>query len=116
MRQVPFVARARARLSKPLLSMKIVHIVIGVLCLGLTGSAAVWGMWCWYRARASRVFWWLLRAGQGFIVLEMQVGQNANLHGTYLLTTLTMCVTHPVHARPAGPSTDSSGSRDRAQS
>ena len=54
--------------------MKIVHIVIGVLALGLTGCAAVWGIWCWYRTRSSRVFWWLLRAGQGFIVLEAVIG------------------------------------------
>ena len=54
--------------------MKIVHIVVGVLSLGLTGSAAIWGIWCWYRARSSRVFWWLLRAGQGFIVLEAILG------------------------------------------
>jgi hypothetical protein len=54
--------------------MKIVHIVIGVLALGLTGCAAAWGIWCWYRARSSRVFWWLLRAGQGFIVLEAVIG------------------------------------------
>jgi hypothetical protein len=55
--------------------MKIVHIVTGVLCLGLTGSAAVWGIWCWYRANySSRVFWWLLRAGQGFIVVEAVLG------------------------------------------
>ena len=54
--------------------MRIVHIVIGVLALGLTGCAAVWGIWCWYRVRSSRLFWWLLRAGQGFIVLEAIAG------------------------------------------
>jgi hypothetical protein len=54
--------------------MKIIHIVVGALCLGLTGSAAIWGMWCWYRGRSSRVFWWLLRAGQGFIVVEAILG------------------------------------------
>jgi hypothetical protein len=54
--------------------MKIVHIVIGALCLGLTGAAAVWGIWCWYRARQNRVFWWLLRAGQAFIVVEAILG------------------------------------------
>ena len=74
MRQVPIAAIARVHFSDPQLSVKIVHIVIGVLCLGLTGAAAVWGIWCWYRARSSRVFWWLLRAGQGFIVLEAILG------------------------------------------
>jgi hypothetical protein len=54
--------------------MKIIHIVVGALCLGLTGSAAIWGMWCWYRGRSPRVFWWLLRAGQAFIVVEAILG------------------------------------------
>ena len=54
--------------------MKIVHIVIGAMALGFTGCAAVWGIWCWYRARSSRTFWWLLRAGQGFIVVEAVLG------------------------------------------
>jgi hypothetical protein len=54
--------------------MKIVHIVVGSLALGLTGAAAVWGIWCWYRVRSSQVFWWLLRAGQGLIVLEAVLG------------------------------------------
>ena len=55
--------------------MKIVHIVIGVLALGLTGCAAVWGIWCWYRrAVVAQTFWWLLRAGQVFIVVEAVLG------------------------------------------
>jgi hypothetical protein len=54
--------------------MKLVHIVIGALALGLTGGAAVWGIWCWYRARSSRTFWWLLRGGQGLIVVEAVLG------------------------------------------
>jgi hypothetical protein len=54
--------------------MKIVHIIVGALSIGFTGSAAIWGIWCWHRARSSRLFWWLLRAGQGFIVLEAILG------------------------------------------
>ncbi len=54
--------------------MKIIHIVVGALCIGLTGSAAIWGIWCWYRGRASRLFWWLLRGGQLFIVIEAILG------------------------------------------
>src|SRR6201992_4113282 len=54
--------------------VNVVHIAIGSLALGLTGAAAVWGIWCWFRAQQNRVFWWLLCAGQGFIVLEAIVG------------------------------------------
>src|ERR1700744_4838005 len=67
MRQVP----ARRPPGPP---VNVVHIAIGSLALGLTGAAAIWGIWCWYRAQQNRVFWWLLRAGQGFIVLEAIVG------------------------------------------
>jgi hypothetical protein len=54
--------------------MKQVHLVIGILAVALTGGAGVWGAWCWYRVRQSRMFWRLLRAGQGVVVLEMALG------------------------------------------
>jgi hypothetical protein len=54
--------------------MKTVHIVVGIACIGLTGAATVWGGWCWYRARQSPVFWWLLRAGQIAVVVEAALG------------------------------------------
>ncbi len=54
--------------------MKIVHLVIGILAVALTGGAGVWGAWCWYRVRQSRLFWRLLRAGQAVIVLDMALG------------------------------------------
>ena len=54
--------------------MKLIHLVIGVMAAVLTGSAGVWGAWCWYRVRQSRLFWRLLRAGQAVIVLDMALG------------------------------------------
>lgn len=54
--------------------MKDVHIVIGILAMGLNGVAGLWGAWCWYRARSSRAFWMLLRAGQAVIVVEAALG------------------------------------------
>jgi hypothetical protein len=54
--------------------MKLIHLVIGVLAVVLTGGAGIWGAWCWYRVRQSRLFWRLLRAGQGVIVLDLALG------------------------------------------
>jgi hypothetical protein len=54
--------------------MKIVHLVIGVLSIVLVGGAGVWGAWCWYRVRSSRLFWALLRTGQAVVVLEVALG------------------------------------------
>lgn len=54
--------------------MKIVHLVIGILSVALIGGAGVWGAWCWYRVRQSKLFWRLLRAGQAVIVLDMALG------------------------------------------
>ena len=54
--------------------MKLVHIVVGIACIAATGGAALWGIYAWYRAPRSPVFWWLLRIGQGAIVLEAVLG------------------------------------------
>jgi hypothetical protein len=40
----------------------------------LTGGAGIWGAWCWYRVRQTRLFWRLLRAGQAVIVLDLALG------------------------------------------
>ncbi len=78
--------------------MKIAHLVIGVLCIALMGGAGLWGAWCWHRARASRLFWRLLRAGQGFVVLEVALGggllalgqKEPSLHLVYGLLPLAV--------------------------
>ncbi|HEY2258197.1 MAG TPA: hypothetical protein VGH45_00715 [Solirubrobacteraceae bacterium] len=54
--------------------MKPVHLVVGILSVALTGAAGLWGAWCWYQVRQSRAFWWLLRAGQVTIAVELALG------------------------------------------
>lgn len=54
--------------------MKLVHLVVGVVTIGLTGVAAAWGAWCWWRVRSSPWFWRLLRASQVAVVIEAVLG------------------------------------------
>jgi hypothetical protein len=51
-----------------------VHVVVGVAVLVLSLAAGLWGGWCWYRAIDPRLFWPLMRAAQGAIVLEAVLG------------------------------------------
>jgi len=61
--------------------MKLIHVIVGCACLGFTGAAAVWGIWAWYRAPQSRLFWRLLRIGQAAIVVEAVLGGISELDG-----------------------------------
>jgi hypothetical protein len=61
--------------------VKVVHLVVGVLAIALTGGATAWGTWCWWRVRQSRWFWILLRAGQATIVVELALGGVLTLLG-----------------------------------
>jgi hypothetical protein len=54
--------------------MKVVHLVIGVLSIVLVSGAGLWGAWCWYRLRASPLFWRLLRSGQAVVVVQVALG------------------------------------------
>jgi hypothetical protein len=62
-------------------AMKIVHIVVGSLCIGLVGGAGLWGAWCWQRGTDSPWFWRLLRAGQATVVIEAALGGILLLSG-----------------------------------
>jgi hypothetical protein len=78
--------------------VKEVHLVIGILALGLCGAAAGWGGWCWYRWRTSDWFWRLLRAAQVVVVLEAGIGgvllamgrRDAGLHTIYGLLPIAV--------------------------
>jgi len=54
--------------------VKDVHLVIGVLALGLSAAAGLLGAWRWYRVEQSRWFWRLLRASQAVVVVEVALG------------------------------------------
>jgi len=54
--------------------MKQVHLVVGVLAIGLNAGVLVFGGWEWWRVRSDRQFWWLLRAAQLVVVMEAALG------------------------------------------
>jgi hypothetical protein len=78
--------------------MKLVHIIVGILCIGCIGAAGLWGAWCWRRAQPSAWFWRLLRAGQAAIVVEAGLGgvlillgkKESSLHLIYGLLPLAV--------------------------
>lgn len=78
--------------------MKVVHLVVGVLSIVLITGAGLWGAWCWYRVRASPLFWRLLRAGQAVVVLQVALGgvllllgyKESSLHLLYGLLPLAV--------------------------
>jgi hypothetical protein len=54
--------------------VKDVHIVVGVLALGLNLLAFVLGAVAWLRRGPSAWFWRLLRSGQAFVAIEAALG------------------------------------------
>ena len=61
--------------------MKDVHLVVGVLAITLNALAALFGGWCWLRAKPSQWFWRVLRAGQITVVVEVVLGGVLRLTG-----------------------------------
>jgi hypothetical protein len=104
--------------------MKVVHLVVGVLAIGLSGAAAGWGAWCWWRVRQSRWFWILLRAGQAVIVVEIALGgvlvllghKPPNLHVLYgLLPVAVSFVAEQLRIAAAQMVLDSRGFESAAE-
>ena len=54
--------------------MNEVHVALGVAVLALNLVAAVWGGLAWLRETPSVAFWYLLRAAQTAVVLQVLVG------------------------------------------
>jgi hypothetical protein len=51
-----------------------VHLVVGVALIGLNLLAAAWGGVAWLRERASIAFWYLLRAAQVSVFIQVMLG------------------------------------------
>ena len=61
--------------------MLAVHVVNGVLVLALSLVAGVWGAVAWVRRRPTVGFWYLLRAMQVVVVLQVAFGSILLLTG-----------------------------------
>ena len=51
-----------------------VHLVVGVSLIGLNLLAAAWGGVAWLRDRASIAFWYMLRAAQVSVFIQVMLG------------------------------------------
>jgi ABC-type phosphate transport system auxiliary subunit len=54
--------------------MSEVHLVVGVSLIALNLLAAAWGGVAWLRARASIAFWYMLRAAQVSVFVQVTLG------------------------------------------
>ena len=54
--------------------MSEVHLVVGVSLIGLNLLAAAWGGVAWLRDRASIAFWYMLRAAQVSVFVQVMLG------------------------------------------
>jgi hypothetical protein len=54
--------------------VKVVHMVVGIAAIALTGGAALFGAWCWWRVNNSLWFWRLLRVAQAVVILQVALG------------------------------------------
>ncbi|HEY8624860.1 MAG TPA: hypothetical protein VIL82_02555 [Solirubrobacteraceae bacterium] len=104
--------------------MKVVHLVVGVLAIGLMAAAGGWGVWCWWRVRQSRWFWILLRAAQAVIVVQIALGgvlvllghKPSDLHVLYgLLPVLVSFVAEQLRIAAAQMVLDSRGFESAAE-
>ncbi|MFL5822703.1 MAG: hypothetical protein ACJ764_04605 [Solirubrobacteraceae bacterium] len=51
-----------------------VHLTVGILAITLNAVAVLFGAWEWWRRRSDRWFWWVLRAGQLAVVVQVVLG------------------------------------------
>jgi len=58
-----------------------VHLAVGVALLTLNLTAGVWGAVAWLTDRASLVFWYVLRAAQASVIVQVLLGLLLLLFG-----------------------------------
>jgi heme A synthase len=54
--------------------VKPVHLVVGVLAIGLMAAVAIYATWAWWRPAPRVWFWRLLRTAQAVIVVQVALG------------------------------------------
>jgi hypothetical protein len=54
--------------------MLVVHLTVGIAVLGSNLGAGLWGAWAWHRREPSIGFWYLLRAAQTLVVVQIALG------------------------------------------
>ena len=56
------------------------HLLVGLSVIALNLAAGVLGGFCWFRERASVPFWYLLRAAQVAVFIQVDARGAADLH------------------------------------
>lgn len=54
--------------------MTSVHLVLGIGVLVLSLAGGVWGGYCWLQEKASQGFWYVLRAQQVAVAIQVMLG------------------------------------------
>jgi hypothetical protein len=96
-----------------------VHLVVGVVVLALNAAAALWGTAAWLARRASVGFWYLLRAAQGSVIVQVLLGALLLISGReaedglhYMYGTFPLLVNLFAEGMRVGAATREIGERD----
>jgi hypothetical protein len=89
--------------------METVHLILGITVLVTNGAAGAWGAIAWLRQRPSVGFWYVLRAAQTAVVVQvfagtvlLLLGQRAGDELHYIYGVLPLLVTLLAEAARAG--------------
>ena len=68
-----------------------IHIAVGICLVLLNLAAGLLGGIAWFRKRPSIPFWYLLRAAQASVFLQVTLGQSAFRAGMFVLPLTVNC-------------------------